>query len=156
MLTRPSALNQYHAHHIGCLSDSLYRWTGKGLIDKGETAVDAAKRLYYAPFALLSHGIEADPVLNYGNQTGQSLFAIAWESLIQMPSRLTAEAVRQVERDALMARVTQKGCITDYSGIRIAANGRRFRIEQAVVWNVLDGAGRYLGQAAMFAQWHDL
>ena len=32
-------------------------------------------------------------------------------------------------------------------------SGRRFRIQQAVVWNLVDAAGTPQGQAACFHQW---
>ena len=62
----------------------------------------------------------------------------------------------QAERDALLAEVSQHGFSRSYSGIRIAHSGRRFRIEAATVWNLLDADGRHLGQAACFAHWQPL
>ena len=38
-------------------------------------------------------------------------------------------------------------------GVRISAGGRRFRIDRAVVWNLVDDEGAYRGQAASFAVW---
>ena len=66
------------------------------------------------------------------------------------------EVVRAEVRAALLQRVTAHGYIDDYSGVRIAANGQRFRIRQAVVWNIVDENGVYCGQAASFDQWDDL
>lgn len=67
-----------------------------------------------------------------------------------MPSRLSAEAPLREERQALLERVSRDGFIDDYAGIRISARGTRFRIENAVVWNLIDAAGVRHGQAAMF------
>lgn len=67
-----------------------------------------------------------------------------------MPSRLSAEAPLREERQALLERVSRRGFIDDYAGIRISARGTRFRIENAVVWNLIDAAGVRHGQAAMF------
>jgi hypothetical protein len=53
----------------------------------------------------------------------------------------------------LLERVRDHGFIDDYAGVRVSATGRRFRIERAVVWNLLDEAGRLHGQAATFAHW---
>jgi MEKHLA domain len=63
------------------------------------------------------------------------------------------EAPERQERERLLARVTAHGIIDDYSGIRIAKSGRRFRILRATVWNLSDAAGRPLGQAAAFSDW---
>jgi len=48
------------------------------------------------------------------------------------------------------------GPVDDYSGIRISQSGRRFRIEQAIVWNLIDAAGHLCGQAATFDTWTPL
>jgi hypothetical protein len=37
--------------------------------------------------------------------------------------------------------------------VRIAADGTRFRIEDAVIWNLVDEAGHRQGQAAAFGNW---
>lgn len=149
----PNHENQFIVEHIRLLSDSLLAACGCGLIDPGEDSEIAARRLYYAPFALLSHGTESDPLFNYANHTAQQLFEMDWEQIIGLPSRFSAEPVAREERDALLARVTADGFIDDYTGVRIASSGRRFLIEQATVWNVADAQGGYRGQAAMFSLW---
>jgi hypothetical protein len=67
---------------------------------------------------------------------------------------LTAEAPEREERARLMAEVTARGYIDNYAGIRIARTGRRFRIQAATVWNILDESGQPAGQAATFSQWN--
>ena len=63
-----------------------------------------------------------------------------------------AEPLVQAERDRLLARVRAHGFIDDYQGVRIAKDGRRFRISSAVVWMVVvEGATH--GQAALFRDW---
>jgi len=106
------------------------------------------QQLFNAPFALLSHGLEDDPIFNFGNQTALSLFEYNWDDFTQLPSRLSAKPVDQNERQRLLDAVSQRGFIDNYAGIRIAASGREFLIENAVVWNVIDKDGRYCGQAA--------
>jgi len=73
-----------------------------------------------------------------------------------MPSRMTAEAPDRDERARLLESVSQHGHIDDYSGVRISRLGRRFRIERATVWNLIDAGGRPAGQAAMFHSWTPL
>src|SRR3990172_8531438 len=48
------------------------------------------------------------------------------------------------------AKFTHIGFIETYRGVRISRSGRRFLIEQATVWNILDANGRSAGQAATF------
>ena len=106
------------------------------------------QQLFNAPFALLSHGLEDDPIFNFGNAAALKLFEYSWDEFIQLPSRLSAKTVDQSERQRLLDAVSQQGYIDNYAGIRIAASGREFLIENAVVWNVIDKDGRYCGQAA--------
>ncbi len=147
----PTADNRWQQAHAGLLIDSYTRWTGKPLL--AGAGPDPARSLYHAPFVVLSHDTAADPVFNYANRTAQALFTMDWTTFVATPSRRSAEPLHRDARAALMARVSRDGYIDDYEGIRISADGRRFRIERAVVWNLLDGAGRYLGQAATFAHW---
>jgi len=138
------------------LLESLARLTGVRAVAAAPGSVESARQVWEAPFALVSHGIEAEPVFNYGNRIALQLFDMSWDAFISLPSRLSAETVNQQERARLLARVTSDGYIDDYSGVRISASGHRFRIEQAVVWNVTDKEGQYYGQAAMFRHWSPL
>jgi len=121
-----------------------------------DDASTAARRLYYAPFVLLSHGTEEDPIINYANEAAQQLFEMNWSDFVRLPSRLSAEDVLQDERNQLLQRVTEHGFIDDYSGVRISSSGKHFLIDYATVWNLQDGDGRYSGQAAMFSNWQQL
>lgn len=143
---------------VGEISRSLTHWTGRELIPGAASlaADEQARRVFEAPFVLVSHGTEADPVLNYGNRTALALWELSWEALTRMPSRYTAEAPNREERARLLETVRRQGYIADYSGVRVASTGRRFRIRQALVWNVLDAAGGPAGQAALFDHWEFL
>lgn len=152
----PAADNQFLSAHIELLYRSYQHWLGKTLDGQEWQGASTAEQLFNAPFALLSHNTASDPILTYGNQTVLDLFELSWNELIAMPSRYTAEAPNREERAELLARVNRDGYISDYSGVRIATSGRRFRIEQATVWNLIDAQGVYRGQAAMFAEWANI
>lgn len=161
-----------------CIARSLKHWTGRDLLPIGAPVSDPARsrstfysqpstfnplspaelseRIFHAPFVLVSHGTESDPILNYGNQSALALWEMSWAELTSTPSRLTAEAPNREERARLLAAVTARGFIDDYAGIRISKTGRRFRIAQATVWNLLDERQNYCGQAAMFSRWEFL
>jgi hypothetical protein len=138
------------------IARSLKSLTGRDLLPADPGDADFAVRIFRAPFVLVSHGTEADPVLNYGNQAALDLWEMSWEELTRTPSRLTAEAPNREERARLLATVTARGFIDDYSGIRISKSGRRFRIAQATVWNLVDEANARRGQAATFSRWEFL
>jgi hypothetical protein len=75
---------------------------------------------------------------------------------LALPSRLSAEAPQQAARQALLEKVSRDGFITGYSGVRVAKSGRRFIIEDGVLWELTDRAGVRHGQAATFQSWRDL
>ena len=89
--------------------------------------------LYTAPLAVLSHGVEDDPVFNFANQVALDRFELKWEDMIQLPSRFSAEAPNREERKILLDRVSKDGYIDDYQGVRISSTGQRFMIKQAAV-----------------------
>lgn len=115
-----------------------------------------ASALFQISFVVVSHGTEADPILNYGNQAALNLWEITWEQLIRTPSRLTAEPINQAERVRMLDLAKSQGFFEGYRGVRISSTGRRFLVENAVIWTVLDGTGTTVGQAASFSQWRYL
>ena len=144
------------ARHVGLLRASYRHLTGRDLIPAAIPAERAAAYLDEAVFGLVSHDTAADPVFNYGNRTALQLFERSLQDFIRLPSRLSAEPVLHAERSRLLAQVKQHGYIDDYSGIRVSSSGRRFYIENATVWNLLDEEGRHYGQAALIRAWRPL
>jgi hypothetical protein len=144
------------SRHVAILRDSYRWWTGRDLIPSRLEGGIAVQWLDEAPFALVSHGKEADPVFNYANHAALQLFEMSWDTLTALPSRLSAGAMDRIEREHLLEQVVRDGYIADYSGIRIAASGRQFRIVNATVWNLLDERGECYGQAAMIPKWEDV
>jgi len=136
--------------------DSFRRFVGRELIQRTGGVAEDARVIFEAPFVVVSHGTQDDPVLNYGNQTALTLWEMDIPTLTSMPSRLTAEPMHRDERAHLMTRAARDGFVDDYRGIRISSTGRRFLIEQAIVWNLVDGDGHRVGQAAMFSEWKPL
>lgn len=152
--TIPSEHNNFLVEHIKPLRASYRHWIGRELVPPRMTDSEAARYLFQAKIALLSHNTDPDPKLNYGNRTAMSLFGLSWQELIEFPSRLTAETPNREARAELLKQVTQHGFIDYYQGIRIGKHGRRFEILNAVIWNILDSRGHYLGQAATFKEWN--
>jgi len=142
--------------HTQILARSLKHWTDRDLLPGIFPAAELAEKIFYAPFVLVSHGMETDPVLNYGNAAALALWEMSWAELTRTPSRLTAEVPNRAERARLLAAVARRGFIDDYSGIRISKTGRRFRIAQATVWNLILPDGQPCGQAALFSHWEFL
>lgn len=142
--------------HSQLLARSHKHWTGRDLLPGDLAPPELAEKIFHAPFVLVSHGTEADPILNYGNAAALALWEMSWAELTRTPSRLTAEVPNRAERARLLATVTARGFIDDYSGVRISRTGRRFKISRATVWNLLTETGQPCGQAAMFGAWEFL
>jgi hypothetical protein len=135
---------------IALIDESYRRLTGRQLVQPED---DLALAFWNAPRAIVAHGTEADPIFFYGSALALDLFAMQADAFTRLPSRLSAEPMHRDERAELLDRVARDGFIDDYAGIRIAATGQRFRIEQATVWNLIDAAGAVHGQAATFDRW---
>jgi len=147
---------QKQIEHVQLLLDSFAHLLGRDLIPRNGPPAEQARLLFKSPFVVVSHGTEADPVLNYANAAALRLWEMDWATFVQTPSRLTAEPMHRDERARLLERTRRDGYVDDYAGIRISQSGRRFRIEQAIVWNLIDSAGHLRGQAATFDQWTPL
>jgi hypothetical protein len=109
--------------------------------------------LWSAPRVVVAHGTQADPIFCYANRMALALFELDFAAFTQLPSRFSAEPLAREARAALLERVSRFGFIDDYAGMRVSSSGRRFWIERATVWNLLDADGVYRGQAATFADW---
>lgn len=134
------------------LADSYARLVRTALVPPG---ADAAWLYREAPFVVLAHGTEPDPKFIYANRAAQTCFEYSWDELMTLPSRLTAEAPDRAERQALLENVARNGFLAGYRGVRVAKSGRRFIIEDGVVWELIDRAGKRHGQAATFLSWRD-
>jgi hypothetical protein len=127
------------------LLESYHRFTHRSLASPHE--------LYDAPFVVLAHGPEVPPILWYGNAKALELWEMDFADFTRMQSYKTAEPELREARDRLLREVQLQGYSAGYRGIRISRTGRRFEIDQATVWNIIDGAGQNLGQAATFDRW---
>lgn len=144
------------ARQTRILCASYQHWTGLRLIDAEADSPQAMQLLFTSPFAVASHDTQPDPVFNYANRQALELFGMAWEEITRLPSRYSAEPLARKERARLLQRVERFGYVDDYSGVRIARDGRRFMIQNATVWNLIDENGVRCGQAAMIREWTSL
>jgi hypothetical protein len=136
------------------VSGAYQRLVGKPFApDVAGDAAALARWVYEAaPFCLLAHNTAADPIFVYANRSAQKCFEYDWDAFVQIPSRLSAEAPDRAERQRLLDQVAAHGFIGNYRGLRIAKSGRRFWIENATVWRLIDADGKLHGTAAMFRE----
>lgn len=147
--------DEFVIHHTRRLLYSFQHWTGRPLLEVQGSPIEQAQQVFQTSIAVLSHGMEADPVFNYGNQLALEIWELSWEEFTQMPSRKTAEAISQEARSQLLSTAQKQG-YTPYSGMRISSTGRRFRIDDGILWNVIDQQGNPHGQAAVFSRYEYL
>lgn len=138
------------------LADSYARLLGQSLVPADLAAADATEWLYErAPFAVLAHNTAPDPVFIYGNKAAQRRFEYTWDEITRLPSRLSAEAPNREERQRFLERVQRFGYESGYQGVRITKSGRRFMIEEATLWQLLDTDGKLHGQAVVIPRTRD-
>lgn len=130
---------------LSLIVESYQRLTGKPLIVEFDPLA-----LWHAPCAILAHGTEEDPLFFYGNRCALNLFEMSSDEFVCMPSRRSAEPLAREARVALLEKVTKQGFVSGYSGMRITKSGTRLMITDVTIWNLVDAAGEYHGQAAAF------
>ncbi len=125
------------------LAESFARATGGDLGDP-----------WTRPDPIVSHGTEADPIFRWANPAALALWEMDWESFTRLPSRQSAADTPEVQADRsrLLAEARLQGWVKGYRGIRVSATGRRFAIDDTVLWTVRDGAGVIHGQAALICR----
>lgn len=72
--------------HSHLIAYSYNFWMSKDLFPGITDNMLLSEALYHAPFIVVSHGTEKDPVFNYANLSAQKLWKIDWEDFIKMPS----------------------------------------------------------------------
>jgi MEKHLA domain len=139
--------------HTQRLLRSYQHWTGQSLFDLSMAPSELSQALFEAPLVVVSHGIETSPIFNYANQKALELWEYEWHRFIQMPSCESAELIEREDRQNFLDKTENKGFIHNYSGVRISSTGKRFYIQNVLLWNVLDENNQRCGQAAMFHKW---
>lgn len=145
---RPVDSREYLISHGMLLLSSFFHQTGRDLLNMEASVEEQALALFSAPFGVVSHGCERSPIFNYGNSQALALFEMDWRCFVFLESRFSAQPQAQSERDALLARVADKGFSDDFRGVRVSSTGQLFYVEKATLWNIVDSKGDYKGQAA--------
>ena len=120
------------------------------------TGLELVTEMYSYPAVILSHDGAADPQFTFANLAAQQLFEYSWDEFLTLRSHQSAEPDQRSSRSEMLVRAARDGYIADYRGVRISASGKRFEIKNAIIWNVSDGQGNAVGQAAVFDQWEML
>ena len=133
-----SPLSIFHALN---LIDSHLRIVGTPLLPvTAGTSIEAAPTaLFEAAAVVVSHNTQTPPVFNYGNAAALSLWGLSWHEFTALPSERSAADdtdVQSSRKKALEAAKAQ-GVVREYSGVRVTSTGRRFQLEDAVLWTIV-------------------
>ena len=130
------------------IKDSYCNFTNKTLpIEWGENLVASFSR---CPYPIASH--DTNSLFNYANDAALNIFKTNWNDMIGKHSSLSADSQEQDERNNLLAKVATLGFFDGYKGKRKAFDGSFFHIYNATVWNIVDGANNYHGQAVIILE----
>ena len=115
----------------------------------------SAEWLYaQASHCVLAHNTDPDPRFIYANRAAQAAFDYDWDEI--MPAVAALGGAGRPRGASAPARSGRPPRLRHrLSGLRIAKSGRRFLIEDGVVWQLIDSDGAVRGQAATFAHWRD-
>ena len=147
-----TAMRESAGERLALIAGSFARLARKPLVEAG----DIEQALWEAPRAIVAHGTEPEPLFFYGNRIALGLFAMRAADFIGLPSHRSVEPALREERVRMFMRLEVGDLIDDYRSVRVSANGRRFEIARAYVWNLVDERGMRHGQAASFAEWRFL
>ncbi len=131
---------------------SYRRLTGETLVDRS-SPTQLVHAMVRAPFVLLAHDAQPEPVYTFGNALALQLWEMSWAEFTSMPSNRCAEPMHRDQRERFLTEVRDNGIARGYSGVRISKTGRRFRIEDVTCWNITDDRGERIGQAACYPRW---
>lgn len=148
-------MNKADPEFFALLVESYRRFVGSEPEFLEGRAHSAAWLYQQARHCVLAHNTDADPRFIYANRAAQACFEYERDEIVGLPSRLSAEAPDRAERQRLLDAVAANGFATGYRGLRIAKSGRRFWIEDGILWQLVDSGGVHRGQAASFGRWHD-
>ncbi|KRA82940.1 MEKHLA domain-containing protein [Altererythrobacter sp. Root672] len=133
------------------IAESFARIAGKPLVDPASGGIEEA--MWLAPRVIMAQGIDAVPRIFYANRLALDLYEMTASAFIGMPSHLCAEPIRRAELLRMFARLDKDDWIEGFNGVRVASSGRRFKVDTALTWNVIDEHGTRVAQAASYAEW---
>jgi len=108
--------------------------------------------LYDLDAVVVSHRCDEDPVFVYANRAAQRVWGYDWGEFIGLPSRLSAPPAERAGRGDLLRDGLARGAVRVRDLIRVRKDGRSFRVDEVLLWNVWDDAGLVVGQAATYAR----
>jgi len=101
-------------------------------------------------FGVLSHGIQADPIYNYGNQAALTLFGHTIESLCRTPSRRSTLPTLEQNRATIIADIEKSDYGYFHNALRCSTSGKIWVMSEILYWKVYNDEGKHIGAAAFY------
>lgn len=115
-----------------------------------------AQALFHAPVVVLSHDVHnsngvRQNIYNYANATALRLFERTFAEQTALASSQSAAPLprTQAQRNTLLAQCLARGWVK-FSTERLSASGKPVLLQDAILFNLIDSAGVYAGQAVVF------
>lgn len=148
--SKPDVGNGFQRNHMNLMRNNLVRAGGVDIFNFSKAGVEAAERMFHAPFALFSYGNEEEPIYNYANLTALKLFDISWEDLTQTRIQDSFEAEEWKKHLGIMNQVQEKGALPNYCSSRKIKTGKSFHFKKGIIWSLKDEYLTHTGQAVVF------
>jgi PAS domain-containing protein len=97
-----------------------------------------------------------DPVFTFVNDAACRLFLYDKMKFIGLKSKLSALAEDREGRSKMLMQAGENGYISNYAGVRVNSQGKRFKIKDALVWTLKDDSGMEIGQATVIPEWESI
>jgi hypothetical protein len=97
-----------------------------------------------------------DPVFTFVNDAACRLFLYDKMKFIGLESKLSAQVEDREGRSKMLMQAGENGYISNYAGVRVNSQGKRFKIKHALVWTLKDDSGMEIGQATVIPPWEIL
>ncbi len=152
----PSLENNWRNDIAEIAIASYEHFIGESVVDYKNKFSSPSEALFHLNRPLLVHDTQSDPIFCYGNLLALEIFEYNWEELIKLPSRLSAEVTQQEDRLKMMNEIKRTGYAKGYSGTRITKTGKRIKIGDTTIWNLLGPNSQFSGQAALIKKFEYL
>jgi hypothetical protein len=119
-------------------SDSLNQVFNQSLLEL--MAVDSIEEIHiHQRYAVLSHGIQDDPIFCYSNVAARDAFQYTEDEFYQLPSRYSAPGGGDRQRrQRIMEDANNANLWIIPSGIRQRKDGSLFEFRDVILWNVYE------------------
>lgn len=136
------------------IAESFERLARRPLVIASPDGIEAA--MWNAPRPIMVHGTEPEPRFFYANRIALEILSMRADEFIGTIAHRLAEPLLREESIRLAEGLARHDIVDLYAVVGLAANGRRFTMSNAQIWNIVDRHGGHHGMGATFPTWQFL